>query len=112
MLKAVLIQQMRERGAPALRVPDPYGINRWILSAKRLNLEVLDIRPDFPQSVEFIEGSDFHLVLSILSDSGFSDLFYHNFITLMLSRFSKARKSASLVSVEFFFRLKSEIEAG
>ena len=43
MLKAVLIKQMRERGAPALRVPDPYGVNRWILSAKRLI--VLSSRP-------------------------------------------------------------------
>ncbi len=31
---------------------NPYGVNRWILSAKRLKLEVLDIRPDFPQPVE------------------------------------------------------------
>ena len=37
--------EMPERGAPALRAPDPGGVNRWILRAKRLNSEVLDSPP-------------------------------------------------------------------
>ena len=74
--------EMRDRGAPALRVPDPYGVNRSILRAKKLNFEVLDIKPYFPQTLAELDFSAFHVVRSILSIPFFSDLFYHNFITL------------------------------
>ena len=45
-----------------------YGAkHRGILRAKKLNFEVLDVRPDFPQTLAELDFSAFHVVRSILS---------------------------------------------
>jgi hypothetical protein len=62
---------------------NPYGVNRWILRANKENVEVLDIRPYFPQTLDGLGFSAFHVVRSILSISFFFDLFYHNFVALI-----------------------------
>ena len=60
---------------------NPYGLTRWILSAKMENLQVLDIRSDFPKSSETEGFSSFHRVQSVLSVSIAFGSFYHKFIT-------------------------------
>ena len=54
-MKSLFIAGKCERGDL-----NPYGLTRWILSAKIKNLKALDIRSDFPKSYEAEGFSSFH----------------------------------------------------
>ena len=75
-MKSLFIAGKCERGDL-----NPYGLTRWILSAKIKNLKALDIRSDFPKSSETEGFSSFHRVESVLFVSTTSSSFYHKFIT-------------------------------
>jgi hypothetical protein len=75
-MKSLFIAGKCERGDL-----NPYGLTRWILSAKIKNLKALDIRSDFPKSYEAEGFSSFHRVESVLFVSTTSSSFYHKFIT-------------------------------
>ena len=83
---------MRERGTPALRVPDPYGVNRWILSAKTSNIRVVRRLPIFLVIRWLSRPFWFSMCVSVLPD------FARAFLKVLGTNFSPLRALKSILS--------------